>query len=177
MRTRRYFVGQIIAAGAAAATPSAVALAEVFEQLQTGDHFKMLTPAAAAFLTPLADIILPATNTAAASEVGVVQFIDGMLADWYDTDESAIYMRGLTLCRGECGAVPTLEYVSKLDVAAFAVESSSDLRHRFYRISKELVMVGYFTSRQGMQDSLHTRGPIGQFSFEPCGPPGNDIRY
>jgi hypothetical protein len=128
-------------------------------------------------MTQLADSIIPATDTAAASGVGVVKFIDGMLADWYDAAESRDYIQGLELCRSEVGAVPFQEYVSKLDEAAFALEQPADPRHRFYRTSKELVIVGYFTSRQGMQDNLHTHGPIGQYSFQPSGPPGNDIRY
>ena len=177
MRNRRDFLGQILAAGGTAATGLSVAAAAVFKESTTREHFKMLTPGAAAFVTRLADIIIPATDTAAASGVGVVKFIDGMLADWYDTHESRGYIQGLDLCRGDCGAVPSPEYVSKLDAAAFAVAKPADPRQRFFRTSKELVIIGYFTSRQGMQDNLHTHGPIGQYSFEPSGPPGNDIRY
>jgi hypothetical protein len=177
MRTRRDFLAQIITAAGAAATPLTAAVAEIFNESTTRDHFKVLTPEATAFLTQLADIIIPATDTAAASEVGVVKFIDGMLADWYDADESREYVQGLELCRSEAGRVPSAEYVSKLDAAAFAAAKPSDPRHQFYRTSKELVIVGYFTSKQGMQDTLHMHGPIGQYSFGPSGPPGNDIRY
>jgi len=177
MRTRRDFLAQILIAGGAVATPLAAAVADVFRESAARDHFKILTPEQASFLTRLADIIVPATDTPAASEVGVVKFIDGMLADWYSADESSSYLQGLELCRGAAGSAPAIDYVSKLDAAAFAADRPADALSQFYRTSKELVMVGYFTSKQGMQDNLHTHGPVGHFSFEPSGPPGNDIRY
>lgn len=177
MRTRRDILAQILVAGSATVVPFGAAVAAVFRESAARENLRVLTTDQSAFLARLADIIIPPTDTAAASEVGVVKFIDGMLADWYGADESRAYLEGLELCRVVAGPAPATEYVAKLDAAAFAGDRPSDALSQFYRTSKELVMVGYFTSRQGMQDNLHTLGPIGHFSFEPSGPPGNDVRY
>ncbi len=46
-------------------------------------------------LAALVDQILPATDTASASEVGVPQFIDHMLTDWYAPEERDRFLAGL----------------------------------------------------------------------------------
>ena len=47
-------------------------------------------------LAALVDQILPATGTPGASDVGVPQFVDRMLAEWYAPDERAAFLDGLT---------------------------------------------------------------------------------
>ena len=177
MKTRRDFLAQFIAAGGMATAPLPAAVARILEDSASRDHFKSLTEAQAAFLSKLADIIIPTTDTPSASDARVVKFIDGMLADWYADDERREYLQGLALCMSEAGPEPSLAYLTKLDAAAFDAAQPDGAPKPFYRTTKKLVLVGYFTSTVGMQQNLHTHGPIGQSSFAPSGPPGNDIRY
>ena len=46
-------------------------------------------------LAALVDQILPATDTPGAAEVGVPQFVDTMLADWYAPEERGRFLAGL----------------------------------------------------------------------------------
>ena len=43
----------------------------------------------------VADTILPPTETPGASDVGVPEFIDLMLTEWYDPDEVDVFLAGL----------------------------------------------------------------------------------
>lgn len=58
--------------------------------------FEMLNADQQKTLAALVDQIIPATDTPGASDVGVPQFIDQMLADWYAPDERDAFLAGLT---------------------------------------------------------------------------------
>ncbi|MEL6442686.1 MAG: gluconate 2-dehydrogenase subunit 3 family protein [Bacteroidota bacterium] len=47
-------------------------------------------------LAALVDQIIPATDTPGAAEAGVPQFVDKVLAEWFDADEKADFLAGLT---------------------------------------------------------------------------------
>lgn len=177
MTTRRDFLIQVAAATGIAATPLPAAIAEILEDAAQRADFKALDHARADFLRQLADIIIPATDTGSASEAGVVMFIDGMLADWYSAEESRDYLEGLEVCRTQAGEVLSGDYVSQLDRTSFSDETADSNLKRFYLTTKELVLIGYFTSREGMQNNLHTYGPMGHLSYGPSGPPGSGISY
>lgn len=57
--------------------------------------YAVLSPDQQQQVAALVDQIIPATETAGASEVGVPQFIDKMLAEWYHPDERERFLAGL----------------------------------------------------------------------------------
>lgn len=54
-----------------------------------------LTPAQEQLVAAVAEVILPATDTPGARDVGVSLFVDRMLADYYTTDARAQFLAGL----------------------------------------------------------------------------------
>jgi glucoside 3-dehydrogenase (cytochrome c) hitch-hiker subunit len=60
-----------------------------------GNRLMALTPAQKATLVALSDTILPTTDTPGAVDVGVPEFIDLLLAEWYGDAEKAELLRGL----------------------------------------------------------------------------------
>ena len=182
MTSRREFLYQMIALGGLASLPPSCALAQSILSGEQPAEYETLSSAQATFLAELADQILPATDTPAASEAGVVVFIDTMLTHWYSEPETAHFLNGLNSYRERVtGPLLSRAVVADLDRQAFA-STDNDTgtpaeQLEFYLVAKELVLVGYFTSQRGMLDSLHTHGPVGQHSFAPSGPPGGPIGY
>lgn len=178
MKTRRDFLGNIIAASGVAMLPTPATLAQIVADSATRTQLRLLSNSEANFLAQLADIILPATaTTVPASHTGVVMFIDTMLADWYGEEDTQRFLHGLALCARHSDTPLSVANVTRLDSDAFGDSPPVTATISFYRMAKELVLVGYFTSRAGMQQNLHSHGPVGDHSFEPSGPPGDPIKY
>jgi glucoside 3-dehydrogenase (cytochrome c) hitch-hiker subunit len=181
MNSRRAFLSQMVALGGLASLPPSCALAQTMLSGEQSPDFETLSVAQASFLAQLADHILPATDTPAASATGVVAFIDTMLTHWYSEPETVQFLNGLNSCRESATGALSQAVVADLDSQAFnSADNNTGIpaeQLEFYRVAKELVLVGYFTSRRGMLDSLHTHGPVGQHSFAPSGPPGGPIGY
>ena len=53
------------------------------------------------FMTEIADIIIPATDTKGAREAEVGEFARMMVADWFDEQERERFVMGLGLCRAD----------------------------------------------------------------------------
>ncbi|HSE53368.1 MAG TPA: gluconate 2-dehydrogenase subunit 3 family protein, partial [Gemmatimonadales bacterium] len=54
-----------------------------------------LSPAASRAVAAAAERILPSGDTPGATDAGVPEFIDRMLADWFDSDERARFLAGI----------------------------------------------------------------------------------
>lgn len=123
----------------------------------------------------IADIILPPSDTPGASDVGVPAFIDLMVEEWLDEEESAAFISGLDdldrVARGRFGT-PFLE-ASAEDQLALVQELDEDLASPqapegapdFYRWMKRLTLTGYFTSEEGAALTGYRIVPGG---FEGC---------
>ncbi len=89
--------------------------------------FQTLSDGQQRSLAALVDQILPATETPGAAEVGVPQFVDTMLSEWYAPEERDAFLAGLAeVDRQAGGSVADLDpdaqasLVAALDAAAFA---------------------------------------------------------
>jgi hypothetical protein len=134
--------------------------------------------------------ILPETDTPGARAAGVPEFIERMLADWFDAAEREAFLAGLERLdalareRGAArfaladesiqdGILAQLEQES-LAARATAPDASLLLGYRlptaaprqFFTALKELVLVGYYTSEIGATRELHWNPVPGR--FEPC---------
>lgn len=140
----------------------------------------VLSPAQAALVAEVGELILPATDTPGARDAGVERFVDLMLAEQVRALERSAFLAGLDGLETEClrrfgnaflGATPAERYLlaAERDAAAFApAEGERPPDQRFWRQLKAWVLSGYYTSEVGALQELEHRIIPG--TFEGCAP-------
>jgi hypothetical protein len=123
-----------------------------------------LTAAERALVAGIADTILPRTDTPSASDVGVVDWVNLIVAEYYAEDVRTPFIAGLNAidaqvrsARGR--AFGELDVAAQQDVVA-ALDAPADRRTpeaRAYTRLKSLVVHGYFTSERVQRDVLHSQ--------------------
>jgi hypothetical protein len=140
-----------------------------------------------AFLDEVAETILPETATPGAKAAGVGPFIAMMVVDTYDAGEQKLFRDGLQTLEDECremhgesfmSATPAerLLLLEKLD--AEQVEYMRKVEYRngvktdsaphYFRMIKELALLGYFTSEIGYTQAMRYEETPGR--YDPCVP-------
>ena len=137
---RRSFIGLALAFGGSLSLPVSRCLAAV------------------ANATEPAELILPQTDTPGALAAGVPQFIDFMLAEGFADPEREHFLAGLDEVEGISQRefkLPFLELAAQRQVtilqqleAATGTGTSAD-NPGFFRVLKELTLIGYYTSEPG----------------------------
>jgi hypothetical protein len=132
-----------------------------------------------ALLDEVAETILPETKTPGARAAGVGPYVALMVEDAYDPDEQRIFREGLrTIDRG-CtetyghaflSATPSerLALLERIDREQYEIMQTQEEPVHYFRMMKELVLLGYFTSEvgyKGAQRYVETPG-----RYEPCVP-------
>ena len=123
-----------------------------------------------ALVSEVAEIIIPRTDTPGAKDAGVPAFIDTMLKDVYTQEDRERYVAGLQAFDDtartaygkqfvELSKVQQTELVRKVHDEAVAVELAYDpppptLRRPFILMTKELSLLGFFTSKPGATQVL-----------------------
>jgi gluconate 2-dehydrogenase gamma chain len=112
----------------------------------------------------IADRIIPQTETPGALDVGVDQFIDKMLNEVYSTDDGISFKSGIeninNISKEEFGKEFVKISPDQKDALLKKSESSGD---RFFKIAKELTLIGYFTSEEGMRLNFEYRPVPGEY--------------
>ena len=120
----------------------------------------------ASLISEVAEIILPKTDTPGAKDVGVPGFIDQMLKEVYPLKDQDRFMKGLAEFEEDskktygdrfalCEPEQQLELVKKYHDAAIAgVKDTSITDRPFILMTKELTMLGFFTSEPGATQVL-----------------------
>lgn len=117
----------------------------------------------------IAEIIIPTTDTPGASAANVNRFIDAMVGESYPEEDRTRFLAGLNeadaRCEEDYGA-PFVELdaeqqralVAELDDETFGPDAPEPDRDApsFFRMMKELVIVGYYTSEVGATEELRT---------------------
>ena len=121
----------------------------------------------ATLVTQVAEIIIPKTDTPGAKDVGVPGFIDTMLKDVYSKEDQDRFIEGLK--KFDEGAVdaygdPFIElshedqsaYVKTVHDTAVQEERGENrpAKRPFILMTKELTMLGFFTSKAGATEVL-----------------------
>jgi hypothetical protein len=132
-----------------------------------------------ALLDEVADTILPETKTPGAKAAGVGPFIAMMVADTYDSGEQRSFVAGLATLESESRAQngagfmassPTqrLALLERLDREAieYMRQPGAADRPHYFRMLKELTLLGYFTSEIGYTQAMRYVETPGR--FEPC---------
>lgn len=145
-----------------------------------------LTDAQRKIVAEVAEHIIPKTSTAGAKEAGVPAFIELMLADCYRKPEQESFVEGVVelekagfLSQSKDQQVATLKNVEtttkelmkayneqrvKVGDNVDAVTMSEKAKGvPFWRLMKELTLVGYFTSKEGIEQNFDYRPVPGKW--------------
>lgn len=141
------------------------------------------TPQDIALLDEVAEAMLPATKTPGAKAAQVGAFMALMVTDCYDEREQATFRAGMRMldeaCRAMHGASfleatpgQRLALLEQLDRAAKAEMDArphgDETPAHYFRMMKELALLGYFTSEIGYTKAMrYVEAPA---RFDPCVP-------
>lgn len=130
----------------------------------------------AAIITQVTEIIIPKTDTPGAKDTGVPGFIDLMLKDVYSKEDQDRYLTGLKAFDdgarkaygdpfAELEPEQQAEYVKKVhDEAVNAERNTKPAPPRpFILTTKELTMLGFFTSKPGATEVLQYEAVPGAY--------------
>lgn len=123
----------------------------------------------------LSELIIPTTDTPGAITAEVPEFIELIVAEWYDTDDRERFMRGLTevdertqalagLVFAQSGADAQAEILSGLEAEGRArIASEEDAPTPFFQQFRGLVLSGYYSSEIGLREELLYQPIPGRF--------------
>ena len=132
----------------------------------------------------IAEHIIPETDTPGARAARVEEFIDLLLADWFDDDERVEFLRGLanvdTRSLNLFGTVfvrasepEQVAVLSGLDAEVTVLrEAAAEPQEHFFHRMKWLTLYGYYTSEIGQTEEL--RAAIIPGRYDACGPVRRD---
>jgi len=147
-------------------------LREARAELGTGTELRTLDSHQNATVTAIAETIIPRTETPGATDVGVSQFIDLILTEWYGEEERDRFLNGLTdvdlrtqsLFQKkfiDCSPLQQAQILAQLGEEmteeAQAVRehalpyrgSAPNPDKNFYYMVRSLTLTGYYTSEDG----------------------------
>lgn len=132
-------------------------------------------------LDGIADTILPETDTPGARAAGVGPFIALMVTDTYYEEDQQIVRNGLQSLQTEClvsygghflsiTSAQRLALLEKLDAEQhlYMQTKADDAPAHYFRMLKELTLLGYFTSEIGCTQALRYAETPGR--WDPCAP-------
>jgi hypothetical protein len=133
-----------------------------------------------ALLDEVADTILPETKTPGAKAAAVGPFIALMVRDTYDPREQRLFMDGLETLERESHAqngasfttsspaqrVALLERLDREALTYMREQPGAGDRPHYFRMIKELTLLGYFTSEIGYTHAMRYTETPGR--FDPC---------
>lgn len=139
------------------------------------------SPEDVAYLDEVADTMLPETHTPGAKAAGVGAFMALMVTDCYEASDEHIFRQGMAALddasRRANGAVFTsatpaarlalVQAIDREQKAYMDAKQPDDPRH-YFRMMKELALLGYFTSEIGCTQAQRYVESPGR--YEPCVP-------
>jgi hypothetical protein len=135
------------------------------------------SPAALALLDEIGDTIIPATDVPGAKAVKIGEFIAMMVRDCYEPDQQAAFHQGVQELtdrfrtqhgREFLGAPGDLrtKFLNGLDQEqqAYTQGKTKDQPAHYFRLLKELTVLGYFSSEVGCTQAIRYIEVPGSFS-------------
>ncbi|MEO8466515.1 MAG: gluconate 2-dehydrogenase subunit 3 family protein [Gammaproteobacteria bacterium] len=147
------------------------------EAAPSAESKSLFSASEVALLDEIADTILPTTSTPGAKAAGVGPFIAVMVRDVYDPRQQKLFRSGLATLERECrkqnGAAfmactpaQRTALLERLDREQYAQRDSG--APHYFRMMKELTLLGYFTSEIGYTQAMRYTETPGR--FDPCVP-------
>src|SRR5262245_17438945 len=179
--TRRRAIQRVSALFGGVALVGEASLLEALGSLRSApaSGAESLTSPELALLDELAETILPETKTPGAKAAGVGPFMALMVADAYDPEEQRIFRAGLRTIDSECtkthghpflSATPDerLSLLERIDREQYDYMQTHEKPVHYFRMLKELALLGYFTSEIGCKQAQRYVETPGR--YEPCVP-------
>jgi hypothetical protein len=182
---RREAIRRVSAMLGGAAFVGGTALLDACERPQSRDAAaggtSSFTAQNVAFLDEVADTILPDTKTPGAKAAQVGAFMALMVTDTYDDAKQQVFRDGMGKLDAACqtanhvgfmAATPAqrLALLEQLDKEqkAYMDARAPDAPAHYFRMMKELTLLGYFTSEIGMTQAMRYQESPSR--FDPCVP-------
>ena len=151
--------------GGAVSAPAALAILQGCEAKQSESRLEVLRflvgGPKADVVREIADIMIPKTATSGAVDVGIVQFIDSMMADVYDAAAQARFNAGFDefLSVAQSAGKPFLEQDREQRTAFVRQSLEKALEGErnpkpFILVARELTLLGFFTSQVGIAENM-----------------------
>ena len=148
---------------------------ETREFVQSQTSLRTLNPHQYATVKTMAELIIPRTDTPGATDVGVAEFIDLLLTEWYDEGERTRFVSGLADVDSrsharcgkdfvDCSSVQQGDVLVALGKEMVEEEKSKSRPSRgrrrarpdnFYALFRQLTLTAYYTSEAGETQELH----------------------
>lgn len=142
----------------------------------------LFTAADVAFLDDIAETILPETSTPGAKAAKTGAFMALSVSDVYTPENQAIFRDGMRkvdeaslaahgksfMASTPAERLAVLQALDREQHAAMDARKSNDAPRHYFRLMKELVLLGYFTSEIGCTKALRYVESPGR--FDPCAP-------
>jgi hypothetical protein len=139
------------------------------------------TPDDVAFLDEVAETILPETETPGAKAAKVGAFMALMVTDCYEEENQKVFRRGMQQLDEASQAAAKMPFMSATPEVRLALLQSLDREQKaymvkkkdnepshYFRMMKELALLGYFTSEIGYTQAMRYAESPGR--FDPCVP-------
>jgi gluconate 2-dehydrogenase gamma chain len=140
------------------------------------DATRFLTEADFRTISRIADLIIPETNTPAASGAGVPAYIDMVIAR--DAEQQQLVADGLRWLDAEGGSQAGKKFIDLSEDAQIRIleplceraDAGNSLARnvQFFALIKKLTADGYYTSKTGLIDELGYQGNAVLSSFPGC---------
>lgn len=125
---------------------------------------EFFTPEEGSLVQAIVERIIPRTDTPGATDAGVHQFIDTMMAGFYQEKEKTAFRDGLKKVEADAQATHNKSFtdlapeqqdalLKQYDEEAYAEGRSREDKH-FFRTMKELTILGFCTSEAGATEFL-----------------------
>ncbi len=134
---------------------------------QAGPQKAFLNPSQIGLLDEVGETILPATQTPGAKAAQVGSFMAVMVRDCYTPADQKVFLDGLTKldqdCKKQqgkgflaCDAAQRTSFLTALDAEqkAFTANQRKDDPSHYFRMMKQLTLLGFFTSEVGATKAL-----------------------
>ena len=186
--SRRDAILRVSAMFGGAALVGQAAMLALPEEAEAATPNLLFNRADVAMLAEIAETILPETDTPGARAAGVGPFIAQMVVDTYYDPERRIFRQGLRTINERSRAAHGGEFMALTPEQRFALLETLDAEQHaymsdkaveepahFFRMIKELTLLGYFTSEIGYTQAMRYAETPGR--FDPCAPyrPGEKI--
>jgi gluconate 2-dehydrogenase gamma chain len=140
------------------------------------NSLRILTPHQCVTVRALAEMIIPRTETPGAADTGACEFVDLMLAEWYDLEDRERFLQGLSDLDAHMIAIFGQNFVESTadrqaqmmtelgekmveEIERRKTEPAHDVdvpeAESFYPMLRRLTLTAYYTSEAGATEELH----------------------
>jgi hypothetical protein len=148
---------------------AAIAFGRRLHRAAHTESLEALSAEQALLVTTIADQIIPRTDTPGASDVGVTEFVDHLLAHWYEDEARGGFIAGLAdidLRAGgrfvDLSSERQVAFLSLLD----GVKGAPGSAEAAFAMLKSLTIYGYFTAERVVKEV--TKEPVIPGRFDGC---------